>query len=119
MKTVNLNDPDLKHLEMFRIALSEHSMELRLRAIRNVKHDVISGRLERLFGSIGKEGISDPENALFIQWVAITSSKRNDAAYEFSETAKRFEAKLQTRLNIAEEAGTIIFSSIKDRKFKG
>tara|TARA_R100000935_G_scaffold58904_1_gene99380 strand:+ start:1380 stop:2075 length:696 start_codon:yes stop_codon:yes gene_type:complete len=119
MREIFLNEPELKYVELIRIALSEDDAELRASAIRNVKHDVIAGRLELLFKQAEQGAIADPLNAEFMHWVAISSSQRNEAAYEFFETSKRYESKNEAKLNIAEETGFLIFSSVQDRKFKG
>lgn len=119
MKTVFINEPDLGHIELFRFALSEDDPELRQRAIRNAKHDVIAERLEFLFYSTTKQDVSGPDNTDFMHWVAISTTQRSEAAYEFSETSKRYENKNERKLNIAEELGFLIFNSIKDGKFRG
>jgi hypothetical protein len=119
MQCISLNEPELGYLNLFRAALSEENFELRERAIKNVKHDVVSDRLDRLFKEIGSQGLAAPENAEFMQWAAMSTSQRNEAAYAFSDTSRRYEDKNEQRLNVAEEIGFTIFSSIKDGKFKG
>ncbi|PUB12695.1 hypothetical protein [Yoonia sediminilitoris] len=119
MAEVGINEFDLQFIELFRIALSEETNELRHRAIKNVKHDVVNGRIELLMKEKGPKWASDATNRNFIEWVAATSIQRNDAAYEFSETGKRYEAKNERKLNIAEHIGNVIFLSIRDGKFEG
>jgi len=119
MREICLNEPELKHVELIRVALSEQSTELRKRAIKNVKHDVVAGRLELLFEEIGSVGASDPDNAKFMQWAATTSGQRSEAAFEFSETGRRYESKNERKLNIAEEVGILVFSTIRDQRFRG
>ena len=119
MIEIFINEPELKYMELIRVALSEESTDLRERAIKNAKHDVVAGRLELLFDQISVDEITGTENTEFLQWVAITSGKRSEAAYEFSETGRRYESKNERKLNIAEEVGFQIFKSIQDQEFKG
>ena len=84
MIEIFINEPELKYMELIRVALSEESTDLRERAIKNAKHDVVAGRLELLFDQISVDEITGTENTEFLQWVAITSGKRSEAAYEFS-----------------------------------
>lgn len=119
LKTVFINEPDLVHLELFRFALSEENPELRERAITNAKHDVIAARLDLLFNYTTKQDLSGPDNIDFMHWAAISSGQRSEAAYGFSETSKRYEAKNEKKLNIAEALGSQVFHSVKDGEFRG
>jgi hypothetical protein len=119
MHDISLNEPELQYLDLIRVALSEESFKLREGAIKNVKHDVVSDRLDRLFKEIGSQGLAAPENAEFMQWAAMSTTQRNEAAYAFSDTGRRYEGTNERKLNVAEEIGFTIFSSIKDGKFKG
>lgn len=101
---------------LFRVALSEENTQLRERAIRNVRHDVVAGRLEQLFKDVETEETID---ASFFRWVATTSVLRNEAAHEFAETNSRYQAKNEQRLNIAEEIGFVVFETIRVKKNSG
>ena len=119
MIEVALNEPEKQSIELIRAALSEESDDLRERAIKNVKHEVVGTRLESLFAALGAEGVADPANTAFIQWVATSSLARTEAAYELSETGLRYKNTNERKLSLAEEIGFLIFSSIQDRDFRG
>lgn len=119
MHEVSLNCFDLQFIGSFRIALSEENVELRKCAIRNVKHDVIAHRIDLLLQELDGDWRSIPEDPIFMRWVAKTSGRRNDAAYAFAETGRRYEAKNERKLNIAEHIGLLIFLSVQDKTFKG
>jgi len=67
----------------------------------------------------GPKWRSDPANSESLQWVAMTAGQRTEAAFELSKTSKRYEAKNERKLNIAEHIGHLILLSIKDEKFEG
>lgn len=119
MIEVTLNEFDLMFIELVRVGLSEKTMGLRERAIKNVKHDVVADRIDKLMRKLGPKWRSDPANSEFLQWVALTAAQRTEAAFEFSGTGKRYEAKNERKLNIAEHIGRVIYLSIKDEKFEG
>ncbi|MDD9723036.1 hypothetical protein PVW51_20205 [Sulfitobacter sp. PR48] len=119
MRTITINEPELNFVELIPLALSEETNELRLRAVRNVKHEAVAARLDLLAAEGGSSWATDPENANFVQWTIRTSAERREAAYEFSQTARRYEERNERRLNIAEHIGKLIWLSILDRKFDG
>lgn len=119
MIEVTINEFDLQFIELFRVALSEGTMDLREQAIKNVKHDVVAGRIDLLIQQQSPKWRSDPANSEFLQGVVMTAAQRTEAAFEFSETGKRYEAKNNHKLKIAEHIGRMIFLSIKDEKFAG
>jgi hypothetical protein len=49
MIEVAIYEPELLCVEMLRVALSEETLEARLRAIENVKYDVRTSAVESLF----------------------------------------------------------------------
>jgi hypothetical protein len=119
MLKININEPELKFVELIRLALSEGTKEQRERAIKNVKHEAVAARLDLLAAEGGSSWATDPDNAHFVQWMIGTSAERREAAYEFSQTARRYEERNERRLNIAEHIGKLIWLSILDKKFEG
>lgn len=119
MLTVCMNEPELRSIDLIRVALSETTAELREKAITNAKHEVVALRLATLTDSLGTDWMSDPKNADFVQWIAKTSSERHEARYEFSQTDRRFEERNERKLNVAEHIGKLIWLSILDGKFEG
>ncbi|CUH39134.1 hypothetical protein JSE7799_01855 [Jannaschia seosinensis] len=77
MTEIFTNEPGLCSIELFRVALSESSVKLRLKAIENVKHDVVSERLALLSQDEGADWASDPANAELVRWAAASLAKRH------------------------------------------
>lgn len=119
MLSVSINEPELRSIEYFRIALSEPTPELRARAIANAKHEVVEFRFAALGRKLGPEWVSDPQNAKFVQWIAASSSERHEASYQFLQTAKQYEGHNERKLNVAEHIGKLIWLSIQDKRFEG
>ena len=119
MLTIAINEPELGFVELIRLALSEETNAKRERAIKNVKHEAVAARLDLLAGEGGSSWATDLDNAKFVQWTIRTQAERREAAYEFSQTARRYEEKTERRLNIAEHIGKLIWLSIMDNKFEG
>tara|TARA_R110002020_G_scaffold132643_6_gene296190 strand:- start:4434 stop:5129 length:696 start_codon:yes stop_codon:yes gene_type:complete len=119
MLKISINEPELKFVELIRLALSEETKEQRERAIKNVKHEAVAARLDLLAEEGDSNWATDPDNANFVQWTIRTSAERREAAYEFSQTTRRYEERNERRLNIAEHIGKLIWLSILDRKFEG
>ncbi|WP_138165475.1 hypothetical protein [Parasedimentitalea maritima] len=89
-----------------------------MRAIAVMRHEVVSLGLESFSIGAGKSsgGKVRPE---FVQWVAETSKDRYEAAHGFSEIARRYEAKNERKLNVAEHVGKLVWHSIQEQEFKG
>lgn len=119
MLTVCINEPELRSIDLIRVALSETTAELREKAITNAKHEVVALRLATLSNTWGTDWMSVPQNAEFVQWIAKTSSERHEARYEFSQTDRRYEERNERKLNVAEHIGKLIWLSIQDGKFEG
>ena len=119
MLTISINEPELKEIKLFRMALSETSIEQRKHGIICVKLGVEASRLDSLFSERGTGWTSDPKNAEFVQWIAESSALRHEAAYEISEMNRCYEDKNNVKLNIAEHIGELIWLSIQDKKFEG
>lgn len=119
MLTITINEPELKFVELIRLALSEETKDQREWAIKNVKHEAVAARLDLLAAEGGSSWATDPDNAHFVQWMIGTSAERREAAYEFSQTERRYEERNERRLNIAEHIGKLIWLSILDGKFEG
>lgn len=119
MIIVSINEPELEFLELFRIALSEETMDRRRAAVQNVKHDIIAQRLDRLSLGGRTEWMSATENAELVRWIASTAYQRHEAILEFAQTSRAFEDKMERKLNIAEQIGFFVFLSIRDEKFEG
>lgn len=119
MIRVSINQAELNFLEMFRVALSAETNEDRLAAIRCVKHDVISVRLEELTSRAGPDWVRESVNRELVDWAAVTSATRSEAAFELAPVARRYEDLNERRLNVAEHAGKLINFSIHDGKFEG
>lgn len=106
-------------IELVRFALSEDSHEQRLRAIRNVKHDVVASLLSQLFEAQAVKGPKPRIDTKFTQWVAETAGERHEAAFELSQTFNRYEDRNERKLNVAEQIGKLVWLSIQDKKFEG
>lgn len=119
MLTMPINQPELFSIEIFRIALSEATLELRKKAILSVKNDVLASRIEKLNDTYGSGWMTKPENAEFVQWIASSSVQRHQAAYELMEISRRYDDKNERKLNIAEHIGKLIWDTIQDGKFEG
>ena len=119
MDRVFINEQEFHFLELFRIALSEETHEDRLAAIRYVKHEVAEARLQGFVEREGPDWTKAPANRELVEWVAMTSSERAEAVYEFARVSRRYEDRNERRLNIAEQAGMLIYLSIHDGKFEG
>jgi hypothetical protein len=119
MLTVTINKPELLSIEFIRMALSEATAELRERAIANAKQEVLALQIETLNDHVGTDWMTDPRHAELGQWIATSSSERHQASYEYSQTAGRYEAGNERKLNVAEHIGKLIWHSIQDSKFKG
>ena len=119
MLTIHINEPQLLYIELVRLALSEDNQEQRLRAIRNVKHDVVAALLDEIFQGQAVEGPHTEIDPTFIKWAAKTASERHEATIELSQTINRYEFKNERKLNVAEQAGKLAWLSIQDKKFEG
>lgn len=119
MLIVSINWAERLSIEYLRIALSEHTTDLREKAIVNVKHEVKALQIETLNGQLGTSWISDPQNADLARWIASSSSERHEASYDFAQTRRRYEEGNERKLNVAEHIGKLIWHSIQDEKFKG
>lgn len=117
--TVYINEPELEAIGLIRMALSEAKMDARMRAINNVKHEVVADRLDSLAGKNDANWASDLNNAEFTQWMIRTGAERRKASLEVSEVLKRYEQENQRRLNVAEHIGKLIWLSILEKKFEG
>lgn len=119
MLRVAINEPELRSIEYFRIALSEPTPELREKAITNAKLELMALRLQALTDNLGTHWMSDPRDADFVQWIAKSSSERHEASYEFLQTARQYEERNERKLNVAEHIGKLIWLSIQDDRFEG
>ncbi len=118
MRTIHINEPELFCLELFRVALSEATPEAGARAMDVARHEVVSLSLRNFsFGKEKSEG--NIRYAEFVEWVAKTSGERYEAAHEFSEIYRRYEAKNERKLNVAEHIGKRVWLSIQDQRFQG
>lgn len=113
MEIVNINEPESRCLELFRMALSESTQVARMAAITVMKHEVVSLGLDSFPIGAGKT------SPAFVQWVAETSRDRYEAAHEFSAIARRYETRNERKLNIAEYVGKLVWDSIQAQEFKG
>lgn len=119
MLRVAINEPELRSIEYIRIALSEPAPKLREKAITNAKLGLMALRLGALTDKFGTDWMSAPHNAEFIQWIAKSSSERDEANYDFLQTARRYEERNERKLNVAEHIGKLIWHSIQDKRFEG
>lgn len=119
MLTIHINEPQLISIELVRLALSEDNHEQRLRAIKNVKHDVEASLLSQLFDAQAVESPKPKIDTKFMQWVADTAGERHEAAIELSQTFRRYEERNERKLNVAEQIGRRVWLSIQDKKFEG
>ena len=119
MHCVSINELELLHIELFRMALSAETLKDRLEAIENVKHGVNAARLQVISETEGPDWIKDPANEELVAWVAGTAPARDAAIYEFSRLTRRYEETHERRLNVAEHVGKLIELSIAEGKFEG
>lgn len=121
--TVPINASELQFIELFRMALSESTNEERMRAIRNVKHEVAADVDELILEGRDQEWLTSPSNAAFMRHVALRTSSRRVAANELSQTERRYEGSGKSSnelwLNRAEYIGMCVRLSIRDGKFEG
>lgn len=116
---VYLNEPEIRYAELFRVALSEPDHEARLAAIRNVRFEVADIRVGQLTIDFDEHWPEDPRNAALVRWFLTSQTKRQEAAFAFSELGKRYEENYQRPMNIAEHIGHRIFEAVQDKKFTG
>lgn len=119
MQTLSINEAELCYLGMFRMVLSEASLEERPLAIQAVRHDVVGGRLGNLPSEDEAEWVGEPENTELVRWVAKTSAARHEAVHALASIQQRYEAKNERKLNVAEHIGKLVWLSIQDQKFQG
>lgn len=116
---MSINEPELISIGLIRVALSEVSVELREKAVKNVKLDVEAMQIELLLGRQNTDRASDSTYADFLGWVGKTSPQRHEAAIELAQQAGRYDGKNERKLNVAEHIGKLILLSIQDGKFEG
>lgn len=119
MHEIAINEPELKYIDLIRIALSEKTDEARQRAIWCVKHEVLSKRIQVINAQAGARWSERPENKALAEWVVASTGDRQAAAMEFAETAQRYTTQQERKLNIAEEVGFHIFLSIQEGRNSG
>jgi hypothetical protein len=119
MIEVPINEPELLWIEMVRVALSEETVDARIRAIENVKFDAKASAAASLFDGKRKMNTDDPRYVASLLQMAKTSERSHDAAYEMAQTGQRYEDKNELRLNVAEQIGKLVCLSIADQKFAG
>ena len=119
MIEVAIYEPELLCVEMLRVALSEETLEARLRAIENVKYDVRTSAAESLFSGDRQINLNDPRYSASLLQVAKTSRRSHDAGFEAAQTIQRYEKKNERKLNVAEQIGNLVVLSILDKKFAG
>jgi len=116
---ISVNEPQLLSIDLIRLALSEENTAQRAKAIKNVKHDVVTHLLEQLSAEKRFNWTADPLNADLVRWVAETSAERSEAAYELSQVGRRYEEVNERKLNVAEHTGMLVWRSIVNNKFEG
>lgn len=116
---VPINEIELFFVQTFRVALSLPTYDERVSAIENVRHEVIAARLVEINKNPGAGWVKDKANRELVEWVAATEGERVDGMYELSRASHAYEQKNERRLNIAEEIGKVIVSSIGMGKFEG
>ena len=118
MHRIPLNEPELQCLDLFRMALSEPTLEDRMRAIGVMRHEVVSLGLENF--PVRRSDLDEKgSNSSFVQWVAETAGDRYKAAHAFHEIAHRYLPKNERKLNVAEHIGKVVWESIRNRTNKG
>jgi hypothetical protein len=118
-QVVTIDQVELQCIELFRVALSEKTHDLRRRAIKNVKHEVVAENLSIMSERAEYDWMSSPRNAEMVTWIAKTSMGRHEAAHELAKTLQRFEEGQDTALIVAEQIGKMIWLSVHDGKFEG
>ncbi|MEP4210192.1 MAG: hypothetical protein ABJL47_00010 [Parasphingorhabdus sp.] len=81
MIEIAINQPELRSIDFFRVALSEPSDDERKKAIKSITLDIEASRLEMQNSKFGVEWMRDQINAAFVQWVAATAQERHEAAF--------------------------------------
>lgn len=81
MLTVSVNGFELNYIALFRLALSEESVEQRRRAIVNVKLFAEQERIDLLGKEFGDDWSSEPANAELLSWIMRSFSERDEAIH--------------------------------------
>jgi hypothetical protein len=116
---VAINEVELMFIGLFRVALSVPTHEERLAAIRCVRHEVTASRLHEINRKPGPDWVHDENNRELIAWLAATAGEREDAIYEFSRVCQAYDDRYERPLNVAEQVGKMVCTSIDDGKFDG
>lgn len=119
MHEIAINELELTHIDLIRIALSENTDEARQRAIWCAKHEVLSKSIEAINEQTGARWSGNPENRALAEWVVASTGDRQTAAMEFAETLHRYARRQERKLNIAEEVGFHIVLSIQEGRNSG
>jgi hypothetical protein len=117
--TCFIDQEELAYIGDFRAALSEPDHQARVQAIRAVRHFVTANRLADLFASDKYATAAGPNDYPFVRWAAETAIFRLEAMEDLSEANLRYAGGNERKLNVAEEIGLTIFSSVKDARFWG
>ncbi|KIT14713.1 hypothetical protein [Jannaschia aquimarina] len=116
---VGISDAELRYLPFFDIALSEDTREARLRAIENVRYEVIAASPAEVLDPDGPDWLTSSSLVRTMRAAAGRVEEIDTAAREFAETVRRYEAGAERRLNIARETGLLVVRSILEGTFRG
>ncbi|UWR21291.1 hypothetical protein [Sulfitobacter sp. S190] len=123
IETVYFNNFEIRYLEMFYVALSEPTHDLRMRAIANVRHEVEAETDSFLVEDHAAGRIKVPSIDEHYKKMALAARKRDVAKRCLFETEARFtgsgKASNQRRLETADLIGMKILTSILDKKYDG
>ncbi len=114
-----IDEKELRFLDLFRVSVSEKTVELRKRAIRNVRHDVIATLIRSLPNAMDQLPNLSVTRQKVYRSINSTASARHEAAWEFAATLQRYEDRNERKLNIAEEAGFLIIGTIGNGRRQG
>lgn len=118
MFDIRLRGQDLSYIRMFRVALSEETDQARLEAIQNVRQEVDAQSI-KIFRDDELFWPAIKRHPRTIEWIAETSPDRHDAGSAIAELLERYEKRNERHLDIAERIGNAVFSTIKDKEFRG
>ena len=119
MITFRIDEKELLLVNLIRLALSEDDMTARVRSIKNVKYFVSTISTQIILDFEENERFVDHFKMPYLRYLAKISERSHDATYELAEVQQRYEARNDTKLNIAEHVGRYIWNSIESKKFEG
>lgn len=116
---VHLNDSDLEAILLFRVAISEDTMEARTSAISGLREVLTSDLIEYLGERPSVLESATKQVKDLHRFVFETSKVRREGENRFKRAGLRYDAKNERRLNVAECIGRLVWDTIKAGEFRG